>query len=158
MAPHVLILDGGVGGLVLSNVLTKKVKDRARITVIDRKSRFEFAPSFPWLMVGARKAEQVQRDLSQLTKRGIAFVQDEVTVILPSDHLVKTKANSFQYDYLVVALGAEYDYQTILGFERANHIYDLGSAVRLRDELEKFNGGRMAVGVARTPFQMAIQP
>lgn len=158
MAHHILILGGGVGGLVVSNVLAKKVKDRARITVIDRKSKFEFAPSFPWLMVGARKTEQVQRALSQLTKRGIEFVQDEVTGISPRDHLVKTKTNSLEYDYLVVALGAEYSYQTIAGFERANHNYDLGSAVRLRDELGKFNGGRMAVGVARTPFKCPAAP
>ncbi len=158
MAPHVLILGGGVGGVELSNALSKKAKHRAEITVIDRKSKFEFAPSFSWLMVGTRRPEQIQRDLTQITKRGIAFVQDEVTQISPSDHMVKTKASSFEYDYLVVALGAEYDYQTIPGLQRAHHIYDLESAVRLRDELEKFNGGRIAIGVARTPFKCPAAP
>ena len=158
MTSHILILGGGFGGLALNSALAKRVKGSARVTVIDRKSKFEFAPSFPWLMIGARKPEQIQRGLSQLTKRGVAFVQDEVTQIAPSDHLVKTTANTFQYDYLVVALGAEYDYQTIPGFERAHHIYDLESAVRFRDELQKFKGGRIAIGVGRTPFKCPAAP
>lgn len=158
MTSHVLVLGGGVGGLALSNALARKVKGQAKITVIDRKSKFEFAPSFPWLMIGARKTEQIQRDLNSLSKRGIEFVQDEVTQILPKDHLVKTKANSFGYDYLVVVLGAVYDHQTIPGFEKAHHIYDLESAVRLRDELQKFRSGRIAIGVARTPFKCPAAP
>ncbi len=143
---------------MLSNFLAKKVKANAKVTVVDRKSRFEFAPSFPWLMVGARQPEEVQRDLNKLSKKGVTFVQDEVTRILPNDHLVKTKSNSFLYDYLVVALGAEYDHQTIPGFDRAHHIYDLESTVRLRDALDKFKGGRVAVGVARTPFKCPAAP
>jgi sulfide:quinone oxidoreductase len=158
MSPHVMILGGGVGGVELSNALAKKMKDRATITVIDRKSKFEFTPSFTWLMVGARRPEQIQRDLTHISNRGIAFVQDEVTQISPSDHMVQTKSNNFQYDYLIVALGAEYDYQTIPGFEKAYHIYDLESAIRLRDELERFNGGRIAIGVARTPFKCPAAP
>lgn len=158
LVPHILILGGGVGGLVLSNLLAKNVKDRARITVIDRKSKFEFTPSFPWLMIGARKPEQVQRDLGWLNKRGIAVVQDEVVQISPNDRRIKTKLDSFQYDHLVVALGADYDYQAIPGFKRAHHVYDLESAVRLRDELQKFKGGKVAVGVARTPFKCPAAP
>ncbi len=158
MTPHILILGGGAGGLALSSALATKMKDRAQVTVIDRKSKFEFAPSFPWLMTGARKPNQIQRDLNSLNTRGIQFVQDEVTQIVPKDHLIKTKASSFHYDYLVIALGAEYDHQTIPGFEQAHHIYDLESAVRFRDELEKFKGGRIAVGVARTPFKCPAAP
>ena len=154
----VLVLGCGFGGLVLSNELVKKAKHRARVTVIDRKGKFEFAPAFPWLMVGERKPEQIQRDLNSLNRRGIEFVQDEVAQIVPKDHMVKTKTNSFHYDYLVVALGAEYDNQSISGFEKAHHIYDLESTVRLRDELAKFNGGRIAVGVARTPFKCPAAP
>ncbi len=158
MTSHVLVLGGGIGGLALSNALAKKVKGRAKVTVIDRKGKFEFAPSFPWLMIGARKPAQIQCDLNSLNRRGIEFVQDEVTQISPKDHLIKTKANSFHYDYLVVALGAAYDYQTIPGFEKAHHIYDLESAVRFRDELEKFKGGRIVIGVARTPFKCPAAP
>ncbi len=158
MVPHILILGGGVGGVALSSLLAKKVKDRARITVVERKDKFEFAPSFPWLMVGARRPEQVQRNFGKLSESGIDIVRDWVTQILPNDHLVKTKESSFQYDHLVVALGAEYDYQSIPGFKSAHHIYDLESAVRLRDELQRFQGGRVVVGVAMTPFKCPAAP
>jgi len=158
LTSHILILGGGVGGLALSHALAKRMKTQAKVSLIDRKSKFEFAPSFPWLMLGARKPEQIQRDLNSLNRRGIEFVEDEVAQILPKDHLVKTKTNSFRYDQMVVALGAEYDHHIIPGFEKAHHIYDLGSAVRLRDELEKFKGGRIVIGVARTPFKCPAAP
>jgi sulfide:quinone oxidoreductase len=158
LVPHILILGCGLGGIALSSLLAKKVNDGARITVVERKDKFEFAPSFPWLMVGARRPEQVQRNFAKLSESGIAVVRDEVTQILPKDHLVKTKGRSFQYDHLVVALGAEYDYQIIPGIKSAHHIYDLESAVRLRDELKSFQGGRVAVGVARTPFKCPAAP
>jgi len=158
LVPHVVILGGGVGGLTLSDALARKVGHKATITVIDRKSKFAFPPSFLWLMLGARKPEQIQRNLSRLNKKGVTVVQDEVSRILPNEHRVETKTNSFQYDYLVLALGADYDYQSIRGFENAYHVYDLESAARLRDELPKFNGGKVAIGVSRTPFKCPAAP
>jgi sulfide:quinone oxidoreductase len=109
-------------------------------------------------MLGARKPEQIQRNLSRLNKKGVTVVHDEVSRILPNEHRVETKTNSFQYDYLVLALGADYDYQSIRGFENAYHVYDLESAARLRDELPKFNGGKVAIGVSRTPFKCPAAP
>lgn len=142
----------------MSTSLASKVKGRAKITVIERKSKFEFAPSFPWLMVGARNAEQVQRSLEVLDRKGINHVRDEVSRISLDNHEVKTRTGSFEFDHLVVALGADYDNETIPAFDRAHHIYDLESAVRLRDELRKFDGGKVAVGVARTPFKCPAAP
>jgi sulfide:quinone oxidoreductase len=153
-----MILGGGIGGLALSNALVKKVGHRATITLIDSKSKFAFPPSFLWLMLGTRRPEQIQRNLDRLNKKGVTVVQDEVSRILLDEHRVETKTNSFQYDYLVVAMGADYDYQIIPGFEKAHHVYDLESTVRLRDELPKFKGGRVAVGVSRTPFKCPAAP
>lgn len=144
--------------MVLGTLLAKKVKRRANITLIDRKRMFEFAPSFPWLMIGGRRPEQVQRELSRVEKKGFAVVNDEVIRISPADRTIETKSGSLDYDYLVVALGAEYDYKAVPGFEKAHHVYQLEAAVRLRDELANFSRGRVALGVARTPFKCPAAP
>ncbi len=73
--------------------------------------------------------------------------------------MVKTKDDEFPFDYLVIALGAEYAPDPIPGFrEGAHHIYDLEHAMRFRDAIEGFSGGTIAVGVSRTPFKCPAAP
>ena len=155
----VLVLGGGVGGLVASGSLKKKLGKRAKIRLIERKKDFQFPPSYPWLMLGMRKEEQVQRSLSSLKRKGIDVVNDEVLSIDPQGKTVKTKGDSFSFDYLIIALGAEYAPESILGFkEHAHHIYDLESALRSKKAIETFSGGNIAVGVSRTPFKCPAAP
>ena len=51
---NILVLGCGIGGLAAANILADKLKEKARITVIDRKRYFQFPPSYPWLMIGNR--------------------------------------------------------------------------------------------------------
>ncbi|MFQ5950488.1 MAG: NAD(P)/FAD-dependent oxidoreductase, partial [Candidatus Geothermarchaeales archaeon] len=156
---NVVILGGGIGGLVASNVLKTRLGDRATVTVVERKKQFQFPPSYPWLMLGWRKPEQVQKDLSPVKKRGIEVVNDEVQIIDIEKKDIRTKEDEFSYDHLIVALGAEYAPNTIPGFEEhAHHIYDLDSAIRFQDVVESFEGGTVAVGVSRIPFKCPAAP
>ena len=156
---NILVLGGGIGGLVASNILADRLKNKAAITLIERKDKFQFPPSYPWLMLGTRRPEQVQRDLTILKKKDIKVVKDEVISINIGDKSVGTKTGKFKYDYLVIALGAEYAPNTIPGFsEHAQHIYDLDSATRFKKSVEKFEGGTIAIGVSRTPFKCPAAP
>lgn len=74
----ILVLGGGVGGLVASDVLKDKLRDRAKVVLVERKKQFQFPPSLPWLMLGMRRPDQVQKELSHLRKKGIEVVNDEV--------------------------------------------------------------------------------
>ena len=155
----VLVLGGGVGGLVASNSLKEKLGRQVKIRLIERKKEFQFPPSYPWLMLGMRKPEQVQRSLSPLKKKGIDVVNDEVLAIDVEKKMVKTKGDRFSYDYLIIALGAEYALDLIPGYrEHAHHIYDLESALRFKKAIEDFAGGNITVGVSRIPFKCPAAP
>lgn len=155
----ILVLGGGIGGLVASNLLKARLGDRATVRLVDRKKQFRFPPSYPWLMLGKRKPEQVQKDLSLLEKKDIEVINDEVQSIDIEKKLVKTKEDELSYDYLIVALGAEYAPETIPGFEEhAHHNYNLDSALRFKEVVETFQGGTVAVGVSRTPFKCPAAP
>jgi len=155
----VLVLGGGVGGLVASSTLEKKLDGKAEVTLIERKKNFQFPPSYPWLMLGMRKPDQTERSLSALGRKGIKVVNGEVLSIDPEVRTVKTSNGSFPFDYLIISLGAEYAPDSIPGFrEHAHHIYDLESAIRFRDALENFPGGDIAMGVSRTPFKCPAAP
>ncbi len=156
---RILVLGGGVGGLVASNLLRKSLAAKVVVTLIERKKTFRFPPSYPWLMLGARKPEQTEKSLAPLREKGIEVVNDEVLSIDVQARDVKTAGDEFPFDYLVVALGAEYAPDSIPGFrEYAYHIYDLENAIRFREAIEGFSGGTVAVGVSRTPFKCPAAP
>lgn len=156
---RVLVLGGGIGGLVASNSIKKQARKDTLVTLVDRKKNFQFLPAYPWLMLGMRKPEQTEKSLSLLQRKGIMVVNDEVLSIDAGKKEVKTRNNQFSFDYLVIALGAEYAPDNIPGFkEYAHHIYDLESAVRFKDAIEKFTGGTIVMGVSRTPFKCPAAP
>lgn len=155
----VLVLGGGIGGVAAASLLKEKVGDRARVRLVERKKRFAFPPSFPWLMLGLRTPDAVQRDFRPLAAKGIDVVEGEVTSIDVGGKSVKTTKGDLPYDYLLVALGAEYAPETIPGFsEHAHQIYDLDSAMRFKKAIEGFHGGTIAVGIARLPFKCPAAP
>ena len=155
----VVILGGGVGGLVVANLLQDRLGKQAEITVVDRKKVFQFPPSYPWVMIGERRPEQVQRPLALLKKKGISVVEGEVSKIDLETSSVQVNGSRLRYDKLVIALGADYAPERIPGFAgSAHHIYDLESAVRLRHTLTKFDGGEIAVGVSSLPFKCPAAP
>lgn len=126
---------------------------------MERKKRFAFPPSFPWLMLGLRTPDALQRDYRPLASKGVDVVESDVTSIDVTGKAVKTTKGELPYDHLIVALGAEYAPETVPGFaEHAHHVYDVDSAMRFKQALERFGGGTIAVGVSRLPFKCPAAP
>src|SRR5450759_5703680 len=93
----VVILGGGVGGLVVANLLQDRLGKQAQVTVVDRKKVFQFPPSYPWVMIGERGPEQVQRPLALLKKKGIRVVGGEVSKIDLENRSVQVNAVSYTH-------------------------------------------------------------
>ncbi|MEK6919455.1 MAG: FAD/NAD(P)-binding oxidoreductase, partial [Thermoproteota archaeon] len=156
----VLILGCGVGGLVAANTLAKQAKRAASITVVERKTSFQFPPSYPWLMMGWRQPKQVQRNLARLSRKRIKVINENVKSIDIAKKRVRTDSSELAYDHLVLALGAEYAPEEVPGFgQHANHIYDLESTLKFRDALQSLpEGGTLAIGISRLPFKCPAAP
>ncbi len=155
----ILILGGGIGGHVVANLLRKKLGQQHEITVIDKKARYDFSPSFLWATMGWREPSQISRNLSLLEKKGITYINAEVLKINPSAKSVKTSVGEFTYDYLVLALGAELAPYTIPELSiAAHHFYDLDASMKLKDAVNGFSGGNIAIGVSSMPFKCPAAP
>ncbi len=156
---EILVLGSGVGGVAAASILSEGLREKARITLIDRKEKFQFPPSYPWLMVGKREPNQVQRDLGTLKKKGINVIRDEIITIDPKGKSVSTQSSRFQGDYIIISLGAQYDPSSIEGFRQyAKHIYDLESALAFRDAIMNFEHGTVTIGISRLPFKCPAAP
>jgi len=155
----VVILGGGVGGLVTANELARRLPNQHRIVVVERSARHAFAPSFLWLMTGDRRASQITRDVRALVRPRVEVVQAEARSIDLSARRVEAAGRTIGYDHLVVALGAELAPEAIPGLsEAAQTFYTLEGAERLRDALDGFTGGTVAVVVSALPYKCPGAP
>jgi len=160
-ARTVAVIGGGVGGLVASNALRRLLSPEHRVVLVEKHLQHTFAPSFLWVMVGDRRPEQVVRDLRTLTHPGVDVIQAEVVGIDPGAQRVETTQQSLSYDYLVIALGAEYAPESLPGLEPAAHsFYTWTGAAELSRALQAFPdaGGTVAVVVSALPYKCPGAP
>jgi len=155
----VLVLGGGVGGLVTANELRRRLDPSDRVVVVERERRFLFQPSLPWLMVGRRRREQIERPLRELLAPGVELVEAEVASIDPAARRVDTTAGVFAGDAVVVALGAEPDRDAVPGYrEAALDFFSPEGAAACARALDTFGGGHVVVTVAALPYKCPAAP
>jgi len=129
------------------------------VTLIDRNDSFFFGFSKLEVMLGRQTAEQIKLPYREFVKDGVEFRQETVTGVDPGSRRVTTNAGSYDADYLVVALGADYDVAATPGFEQDGHeYYSLTGAERLRDALTDFKGGKVLLSILGQPFKCPPAP
>lgn len=159
MKKHVVILGAGFGGLELATRLSETISDAVRVTLLDRNDAFFFGFSKLEVMLGRQSAEEVKLYYREIAKDGVEFRQETVTGIDPAARRVTTDAGSYDADFVVVALGADYAMAATPGFEAGGYeYYTLAGAERLRDALAGFDGGRVLVSVLGQPFKCPPAP
>ncbi|HSF58481.1 MAG TPA: FAD/NAD(P)-binding oxidoreductase [Candidatus Binatia bacterium] len=156
---QIVVLGGGSGGVVAATNLGRKIGERHDVILVDKRPDHIFMPAFLFLMVGERQPREISRSLQQLEKRNIKFIQSEVLGIDPDHQQVELQNHKIDYDYLIVSLGMQIRPDLIPGFAEASiHPWELDGAVRLRDALASFNGGRIVVGVPLGPYRCPPAP
>jgi sulfide:quinone oxidoreductase len=155
---RVVILGGGSGGAVAAKRLARWSKQgEVEVVLVDRSRWHEYRPSYLWVMTGKRELDDVRRELSLLTARyGTQIVNAEATAIDPAAQRVETGAGDFDYDYLIVALGAELRRSDELAGLEAP--WELEDALAARERLAGFDGGRVVVGVESWPYRCPPAP
>lgn len=155
----IVVLGGGIGGMVTANEIRRQLPAAHRVVLVEKNAQHAFAPSFLWLMTGDREPEQVRRPLAGLLRHGVELLHAEATAIDPAVRKVKTSTVEIAYDHLVVALGADLAPDAIPGLASAsNTFFTFDGSVRLRDALQAFSGGRIAVVVSAMPYKCPGAP
>lgn len=159
MKTRVLILGAGFGGLELSTKLSETFGDGIDVILIDKNDAFIFGYSKLDVMFGRKTPEAVRHPHKNFIKPGVRFLQQTVTAIDPRERRVTTEGGTHESDFLVLALGADYDLDATPGLtEGGNEFYSLGGATRLREVLATFVSGRALIGVCAAPFKCPPAP
>ena len=155
----IVILGGGVGGIVAANELRRLLPQKHRITVIERNAIHAFAPSFLWVMSGTRRSTQVQQPIASLLRTVVEMIVAEATNIDLARCVVETDRQSVEYDFLIIAVGAELAPEMIPGLSEASHtFYSLRGAKSLQEVLPRFSSGRVAIVVCSLPYKCPGAP
>ena len=156
---QVVILGAGVGGLVAARRLRKLLPDRDRVVVVDRATDSVFAPSFPWLVSGARTANDVARPLAKLLRGSAEFVHGEVAAVDPVARRVVVGDRALDADALIIALGAELAADAVPGLAQAGHnLYQLAGAGSMHESLGRLERGRVVVLTATPAYKCPAAP
>ncbi|HXG50916.1 MAG TPA: FAD/NAD(P)-binding oxidoreductase [candidate division Zixibacteria bacterium] len=156
---RIVILGGGCGGVVAATRLGRLLGADHDVVLIDRRAEHIFMPAFLFLMIGRRTPSDISRSLSHLGKRNVKLIRSEIVGIDPVRQEVVLQNEKVGYDHLIVSLGLQTRPDLVPGFAEASlHPWEMESALKLRDALASFRGGRIVVGVPLGPYRCPPAP
>jgi sulfide:quinone oxidoreductase len=155
----VVILGGGIGGIVTANHLAKLLPKEFEIVLIEKNKSHSFAASYLWLMVDKRKPQQITSPLQDLVDKRVNILFEEIKHLDAQNKIVTTEKSQINFDYLVIALGANLD-PTYLDKQQfgIHNFFTLEGAVKLNDALKNFNGGNVRIVISSLPYKCPGAP
>jgi sulfide:quinone oxidoreductase len=159
MKNHVVIVGAGFAGLELATRLSESLADAVHVTLLDRKAAFYFGFSKLDVLFGRRTSSDVLLHYRDIAKDGVEFRQETVTAIDPRRRRVITDEDTYDADFLAIALGADYDAAATPGFREGGfEYYSMAGAERLRGAIADFDAGRILISVLGHPFKCPPAP
>ena len=164
MAHNILIVGGGLAGTIVANGLCRQLGHDLRsgavnITMLGTTETHMYQPGLLYLPFGRIREQELFRDQRKVLDRRVNFMVDPAKNVDVDKNQVTTESGkTFSYDYLVLATGSRIMPQNVPGLEEgADWFYDLEGARKLRDKLDKFEGGKVVVNV-NAPHKCPVAP
>ncbi len=161
---HLVILGHGTGGTIIAAKMRQRLAERDwQITVIDRDWQHHYQPGWLFIPFGIYTAADCVKPKAKFVPPGVTLVLDEITEVDPVKKQVKTRRDTYAYDWLVVATGARIMLDEVEGMAEGmggdvHTFYSQEGAVALYDKLKYFNKGRVVINIAELPFKCPVAP
>ena len=107
---HIVIVGAGFGGLKLARALNNN--PHYSITLIDKNNYHQFQPLFYQVATASLDASNISFPLRKIFQKSknVRIKIAEVNEIKSEENLLKTSIGNIQYDYLIIATGADTNY------------------------------------------------
>ena len=163
---HLVVLGAGTAGTMVVNRLHRSLPATEwTITVVDRDDIHDYQPGYLFLPFGMTAPEQVRRRRRPLITDGVELVEAEVDRVDPTAravHLVGGRV--LTYDQLVIATGTSPRPDQVPGMlgpqwhREVGEFYTYDGALALREQLQRFTGGRLVVHITELPIKCPVAP
>ena len=165
MVTRIVILGGGTGGTLTANRLRHALGGAAKIAVVDQDDAHVYQPGLLFVPFGLAHLDEITRPRGRQLHADIGYHRAAVDhVDLDSDRVWLDDGSTLDYDVLVVATGSTLMPEETEGLngpgwmEKVFTFYTPEGAVSLHEALERFDGGRLVVGVVDMPIKCPVAP
>lgn len=143
---RILILGGGTAGIITAAMLQRA--GQSGVAILEPSGQHFYQPLWTLVGAGVVSAKTTRRSEASYIPKGVHWIRERGAEVAPDQHIVTTEsATKISYDFLVVATGAQLNWNAIPGLEDAilrgnassNYSYDL--APRTWDLIRNFRGG-----------------
>jgi len=160
---RIVILGGGTAGIITANLLRRA--GQQDIAIIEPSTRHFYQPLWTLVGGGVVRKEVTARSEAGLIPRGVRWIQDRVVEVDPERQSVRTQSGAtVSYDFLVVAVGIQLNWDAIPGLKRAiergdaSSNYDYELAPKTWDLIKNFKGGTALFHMPGTPIKCPGAP
>jgi sulfide:quinone oxidoreductase len=157
--PKVVILGGGFAGLRALYRL-RSLRERVDLFLVDPRSTSLARPSLPEVAFAGKSVEHSRFPLAgPVTRSGATFINQSVDRVEGAERrVVFENGDVLAYDFLLLALGAQKDYDAVDGFRSFGYsLCDDTEAPRLAKAMEEFKGGPVVVGSAKSVWGTRVE-
>ncbi|RSK29038.1 NAD(P)/FAD-dependent oxidoreductase [Bacillus sp. HMF5848] len=153
MPKKIVILGGGTAGTMVANKLARQLQaeikeNKVEVTLISNTEKHIYQPGYLFITMNIHAPEHFIRDEKKVVHRHVKLIFDDIEKIDKANHRLVSMANSYDYDQLVIATGSHPNFDSLPGLKEGAHdFYTLEGAIRLRDALATFEGGRILITI-----------
>jgi len=159
-----VILGSGTGGTIMATKMRQRLSESQwEITLIDQDWQHHYQPGWIFIPFGIYTKDDCIKPKTKFVPSGVNFVLDEIMEIDPHQKQVKTKRDSYAYDWLIIATGCRIMPTEVEGMmegwgKEIHNFYSLDGAMGLYEKMKYFNQGRVVVNIAELPFKCPVAP
>lgn len=154
-----------MAGTMMANKLRKRLSPEWQISIVDQDEEHVYQPGLLFVPFGIYRRDEVVRPRASFLGTGVDFVLGEIDSVDPfSKQVTLCGGRVLEYDLLIVATGCCINPQATPGLseqgwqESAFDYYSLDGALKLKEALARFKGGRLVLNIAEMPIKCPVAP
>ena len=163
---NIIILGAGTAGTMMANHLHGKLNSHEwEITIMDERKNHYYQPGFLFLPFDFYSPEELVQPIEKYIPGHVNFVNDKIEKIIPGENMVRmTNGNSYHYDILIIATGADIAPEEVEGMSGEEweksifNFYTFEGALALRNKLRDWEGGNLVVHITEMPIKCPVAP
>ncbi|XP_060802733.1 sulfide:quinone oxidoreductase, mitochondrial [Amyelois transitella] len=162
-----LVIGGGSGGCTIASKFVRRLKAKDSVIVLEPSLDHYYQPLWTLVGAGVTKLSTTCRPEQLCLPEKAKWIRDKAECINAAENCVTTvEGHVIQYEYLVVAVGLENDYDKVPGLCEAlvdpdssvSTIYSWQYAEKTASDLNKFKGGDAIFTYPDTPIKCPGAP
>ncbi|XP_038076778.1 sulfide:quinone oxidoreductase, mitochondrial-like [Patiria miniata] len=160
-----VVVGGGSGGLAMASSLSRK-HGKGQVAVIEPSEEHFYQPMWTLVGGGIKKKEQSRGLTKDVMPKACDWIKEKAVEFDPENNSVKTSGGKVvQYDYLVVAMGLQLNFDKLKGLPEALENdpmvccnYSYNTVDKTFKALQNFKSGNAIFTIPNTPVKCAGAP